>query len=34
MRNIAGVNETIQAGNMYENFDESIYDVSAAVNYA
>ncbi len=33
-RNIAGVNETIQAGNMYENFDESIYDVSAAVNYA
>ena len=29
-----GINETIKAGNIYENFDESIYDVSAAVNYA
>lgn len=33
-RNNAGVNETIKAGNIYENFDESIYDISAAVNYA
>lgn len=33
-RNNAGVSETIKAGNIYENFDESIYDVSAAVNYA
>ena len=29
-----GKNETIKAGNIYENFDESIYDVSATVNYA
>lgn len=33
-RNNAGINETIKVGNIYENFDESIYDVSAAVNYA
>lgn len=33
-RNKLGVSETIKAGNIYENFDESIYDVSAAVNYA
>lgn len=33
-RNNAGVTETIKAGNIYENFDESIYDISAAVNYA
>ena len=29
-----GKNETIKAGNIYENFDESIYDISAMVNYA
>ena len=29
-----GVTETIKAGNIYENFDDSIYDVSAAINYA
>ena len=29
-----GQNETIKAGNIYENFDESIYDITAAVNYA
>ncbi len=33
-RKIAGVTETIKAGNIYENFDESIYDVSSAVDYA
>jgi len=33
-RKTAGVTETIKAGNIYENFDESIYDVSAAVNFA
>ncbi len=33
-RNNAGVTETIKAGNIYENFDDSIYDVSAAVCYA
>ena len=33
-RKNAGVTETIKAGNIYENFDESIYDVSSAVNYA
>lgn len=33
-RNNAGINETIKAGNIYENFDECIYDISAAVNYA
>lgn len=29
-----GVNETIKAGNIYENFDDSIYDVQATINYA
>lgn len=29
-----GITETIKAGNIYENFDESIYDVAAAVGYA
>lgn len=29
-----GVTETLKAGNIYENFDDSIYDVAAAVNYA
>ena len=29
-----GITETIKAGNIYENFDDSIYDISAAVNYA
>ena len=29
-----GVSETIKAGNIYENFDDSIYDVAAAVDYA
>lgn len=29
-----GISETVKAGNIYENFDESIYDVSAAVEYA
>lgn len=33
-KNNGGINETIKAGNIYENFDDSIYDVSAAVNYA
>lgn len=33
-RKYRGVTETIKAGNIYENFDDSIYDVSAAVNYA
>ncbi|MCI9063085.1 MAG: NUDIX domain-containing protein [Clostridia bacterium] len=33
-RKKSGINETIKAGNMYENFDESIFDISAAVNYA
>lgn len=33
-RKNAGVSETIKAGNIYENFDDSIYDVQAAVNYA
>ena len=33
-RNNGGISETIKAGNIYENFDESIYDISAAVNYA
>lgn len=28
------VNEVIKAWNIYENFDESIYDIIAAVNYA
>ncbi len=29
-----GVTETLKTGNIYENFDDSIYDVAAAVNYA
>lgn len=29
-----GQTETIKAGNIYEDFNESIYDVTAAVNYA
>ncbi len=29
-----GITETLKAGNIYENFDDSIYDVAAAVNYA
>lgn len=29
-----GATETIKAGNIYENFDDSIYDVAAAINYA
>lgn len=29
-----GITETIKAGNIYENFDDSIYDIAAAVNYA
>lgn len=29
-----GISETIKAGNIYENFDDSIYDIEAAVNYA
>ena len=33
-KKINGKNETIKAGNIYENFDESIYDISAVVNYA
>ena len=33
-KKVDGHNETIKAGNMYENFDESIYDISGAVNYA
>ncbi len=33
-RKNAGITETIKAGNIYENFDESIYDIQAAVNYA
>lgn len=33
-RKKAGETETIKAGNMYENFDESVFDVEAAVNYA
>lgn len=33
-RNNAGITETIKAGNIYENFDDSIYDVSAAICYA
>lgn len=33
-RKKSGSSETIKAGNMYENFDESIFDISAAVNYA
>lgn len=33
-RKNGGVSETLKAGNIYENFDESIYDISAAVNYA
>lgn len=33
-RKKAGETETIKAGNMYENFDESIFDISASVNYA
>ena len=33
-RKYRGVTETIKAGNIYENFDGSIYDISAAVNYA
>ena len=33
-RKVNGKNETIKAGNIYENFDESIYDISAMVNYA
>ena len=33
-RKKAGETETIKAGNMYENFDESIFDISAAINYA
>lgn len=33
-KKINGKNETIKAGNMYENFDDSIYDISAVVNYA
>ena len=33
-RKYRGVTETIKAGNIYENFDDSIYDISAAVNYA
>ena len=28
------INEVIKAWNIYENFDESIYDIIAAVNYA
>lgn len=33
-RKYRGTTETIKAGNIYENFDDSIYDVAAAVNYA
>ena len=33
-RKQAGTTETIKAGNMYENFDDSIFDIMAAVNYA
>lgn len=33
-RKKTGETETIKAGNIYENFDESLYDISAAVNYA
>ena len=33
-KKVGGKNETIKAGNIYENFDESIYDISAMVNYA
>lgn len=33
-RKNGGITETIKAGNIYENFDDSIYDVSAAINYA
>lgn len=29
-----GITETIKAGNIYENFDDSIYDISAAINFA
>lgn len=28
------ISEVIKAGNIYENFDESIYDLIAAINYA
>ena len=33
-RNNAGVNEVIKAGNIYENFDESIFDIQAQVDMA
>ena len=33
-RKNSGISEVIKAGNIYENFDESIYDIMAAVNYA
>lgn len=33
-KKVNGKNETFRAGNIYENFDESIYDISAAVSYA
>jgi len=33
-RKSSWVSEVIKAGNIYENFDESIYDIMAAINYA